>query len=59
MVASTIYLVDQNEMLLREQRLKSVLNDVSGSYTVCLIECSPVPPTPISPLRRAAWSSSP
>ena len=30
-VASTIDLVDQNEMLLREQRLKFALDDASGS----------------------------
>ena len=41
-VASTIDLVDQNEMLLREQRLKFALDDASGSYDVCLIDCSPV-----------------
>ena len=41
-VASTIDLVDQNEMFLREQRLKFALDDASGSYDVCLIDCSPV-----------------
>lgn len=41
MVASTIDLVDQNEMLLRERRLKFALDDASGSYDACLIDCSP------------------
>lgn len=49
-VASTIDLVDQNEMLLREQRLKFALDDVSGSYDVCLIDCSPV-------MRRLAFNA--
>ena len=50
MVASTIDLVDQNEMLLREQRLKFALDDASGSYDVCLIDCSPV-------MRRLAFNA--
>ena len=49
-VASTIDLVDQNEMLLREQRLKFALDDASGSYDVCLIDCSPV-------MRRLAFNA--
>lgn len=49
-VASTINLVDQNEMLLREQRLKFALDDASGSYDVCLIDCSPV-------MRRLAFNA--
>lgn len=49
-VASTIDLVDQNEMLLREQRLKFALDDASGSYEVCLIDCSPV-------MRRLAFNA--
>lgn len=48
--ASTIDLVDQNEMLLREQRLKFALDDASGSYDVCLIDCSPV-------MRRLAFNA--
>ena len=43
-------LVDQNEMLLREQRLKFALDDASGSYDVCLIDCSPV-------MRRLAFNA--
>ena len=49
-VASTIDLVDQNETLLREQRLKFALDDASGSYDVCLIDCSPV-------MRRLAFNA--
>ena len=49
-VASTIDLVDQNEMLLREQRLKFALDDASGSYDACLIDCSPV-------MRRLAFNA--
>ena len=49
-VASTIDLVDQNEMFLREQRLKFALDDASGSYDVCLIDCSPV-------MRRLAFNA--
>ena len=49
-VASTIDLVDQNEMLLREQRLKFALDDASASYDVCLIDCSPV-------MRRLAFNA--
>ena len=49
-IPSTIDLVDQNEMLLREQRLKFALDDASGSYDVCLIDCSPV-------MRRLAFNA--
>ena len=35
-VASTIDLVDQNEMLLREQRLKFALDDASGAFNAYL-----------------------
>ena len=41
-IPSTIELVDQNELLLREQRLKFALDDASEDYDVCLIDCSPV-----------------
>lgn len=41
-IPSTIELVDQNELLLREQRLKFALDDADGDYDVCLIDCSPV-----------------
>ncbi len=41
-VPATIELVDQNELLLREQRLKFALDDASDDYDLCLIDCSPV-----------------
>ena len=41
-VPSTIELVDQNELMLREQRLKFALDDAAADYDVCLIDCSPV-----------------
>lgn len=41
-VPATIELVDQNELLLCEQRLKFALDDASGDYDVCIIDCSPV-----------------
>lgn len=41
-VPSTIELVDQNELLLREQRLKFALDDAADDYDVCIIDCSPV-----------------
>ena len=41
-IPSTIDLVDQNELLLREQRLKFALDDADGDYDICLIDCSPV-----------------
>lgn len=39
---SIIDLVAQNEILLREQRLKFAPDDASGSYDVCLIDRSPM-----------------
>ncbi len=41
-IASTIELIDQNELLLREQRLKFALDDADADYDICLIDCSPV-----------------
>ncbi len=41
-VASTIELVDQNELLLREQRLRFALDDCAGDYDVCIVDCSPM-----------------
>lgn len=41
-VPSTIELVDQNELLLREQRLKFALDDASAGFDICIIDCSPV-----------------
>ena len=42
MVPSLIDLIDQNELMLREQRLKFALDDASGDYDVAIIDCSPV-----------------
>lgn len=41
-VPSTIELVDQNELLLREQRLKFALDDAKDDFDIVLIDCSPV-----------------
>ena len=41
-IPATIELVDQNELLLREQRLKFALDDAAGGYDMCIIDCSPV-----------------
>ncbi|WP_283171471.1 AAA family ATPase [Curtanaerobium respiraculi] len=41
-VPSVIDLIDQNELLLREQRLKSALDDAAGDFDTCIIDCSPV-----------------
>ena len=38
---STIELVDQNELLLREQRLRFALDDCASDYDVCIVDCSP------------------
>lgn len=40
-VPSTIELVDQNELLLREQRLRFALDDCTGLYDICILDCSP------------------
>ena len=40
-VPSTIDLVDQNELLLREQRLRFALDDCEDAYDVCIVDCSP------------------
>ena len=49
-VPSVIELVDQNELMLREQRLKFALDDCAGAYDVCLIDCSPT-------LKRLAFNA--
>lgn len=41
-IPSVIDLIDQNELLLREQRLKFALDDASADYDTCIIDCSPV-----------------
>ena len=45
-VPSTIELVDQNELLLREQRLRFALDDCTGLYDICILDCSPTMKTP-------------
>ena len=48
-VPSTIELVDQNELLLREQRLRFALDDCTGLYDICILDCSPT-------MKRLAFS---
>ena len=50
MIPSTIELVDQNELLLREQRLKFTLDDADDTYDIAIIDCSPV-------LKRLAFNA--
>ena len=40
-VPSIIELTDQNELMLREQRLRFALDDCTGDYDVAIIDCSP------------------
>lgn len=40
-VPSIIELTDQNELILREQRLRFALDDCAGDYDVTIIDCSP------------------
>lgn len=49
-IPSTIELVDQNELLLREQRLKFALDDAKEAYDIAIIDCSPV-------LKRLAFNA--
>ena len=49
-IPSTIELVDQNELLLREQRLKFALDDAADAYDIAIIDCSPV-------LKRLAFNA--
>lgn len=42
MVPSLIDLIDQNELMLREQRLKFALDDASDDYDIAIVDCSPV-----------------
>lgn len=49
-IPSTIELVDQNELLLREQRLKFALDDAADTYDIAIIDCSPV-------LKRLAFNA--
>lgn len=41
LIPSTIELIDQNELILREQRLKFVLDDASSDYDIAILDCSP------------------
>lgn len=41
-IPSVIDLIDQNELLLREQRLKFALDDACQDFDTCIIDCSPV-----------------
>lgn len=41
LIPSTIELADQNELVLREQRLKFALDDASGDYDIAILDCSP------------------
>lgn len=41
LIPSTIELVDQNELVLREQRLKFALDDASCDYDIAILDCSP------------------
>lgn len=49
-IPSIIELVDQNELLLREQRLKFALDDADGDFDIAIIDCSPV-------LKRLAFNA--
>ena len=49
-IPSTIELVDQNELLLREQRLNFALVDAKDDYDIAIIDCSPV-------LKRLAFNA--
>lgn len=40
-VPSIIELTDQNELMLREQRLRFALDDCAGDYDAAIIDCSP------------------
>lgn len=41
LIPSTIELVDQNELVLREQRLKFALDDASNDFDIAILDCSP------------------
>lgn len=49
-VPSTIDLIDQNELMLREQRLRFALDDASDDFDVAVIDCSPT-------LKRLAFNA--
>lgn len=49
-IPTTIDLADQNELLLREQRLRFALGDCADDFDVALIDCSPA-------LKRIAFNA--
>lgn len=49
-IPSVIELIDQNELLLREQRLKFALDDAADDFDIAIIDCSPV-------LKRLAFNA--
>ena len=49
-VPSTIDLIDQNELMLREQRLRFALDDASDDFDIAVIDCSPT-------LKRLAFNA--
>lgn len=40
-IPSIIELTDQNELMLRDQRLRFALDDYAGDYDIAIIDCSP------------------
>ncbi|MEA5020501.1 MAG: ParA family protein [Gordonibacter sp.] len=40
-IPTTLNLIDQNELMLREQRLRFALDDAEGEYDVAIIDCAP------------------
>ena len=40
-VPTTLDLIDQNELMLREQRLRFALDDAEGAYDVAILDCAP------------------
>lgn len=49
-VPSTIDLIDQNELMLHEQRLRFALDDASVDFDIAIIDCSPT-------LKRLAFNA--
>lgn len=40
-VPTTLELIDQNELMLREQRLRFALDDAEGDFDVAVLDCAP------------------
>lgn len=40
-VPTTLDLIDQNELMLREQRLRFALDDAEGDFDVAILDCAP------------------